>query len=193
MEGDRHDAQSADGYTCPCGMAFDPDLACVVATGQRCRTGIRTRPAEVKIVLETTMCLRFQLPFLVCLSLAAMPIRLAAFSDSATATPVAADAPVQVTVWTWLIKIQNVNYPANELTVDMFVTFTYDLRFKDKINPMKHFEIVEAKSVTICEAGRKVSTGARRVLPDVPMHSRHRAPVGYPFVPFRPPQDPCQH
>jgi hypothetical protein len=66
-------------------------------------------------------------------------------------SPATAAAPIRVTAWTWLIKIRDVNYPADELTVDMFVAFTYDLRFKDKINPMKHFEIGEAKSVTICE------------------------------------------
>jgi hypothetical protein len=33
----------------------------------------------------------------------------------------------------------------------MFVTFAYDPKFKNKIDPMKHFEVVEAKSVTICE------------------------------------------
>ena len=104
-------------------------------------------------------------------------------------TPVTAAGPMQVTVWTWLIKIRDVNYPADELTVDMFVTFTYDLRFKDKINPMKHFEIVEAKSVTVATGGR-VSTGAGRILPILPVHSRHWAPLGHPLVPLRPPQDP---
>ena len=64
---------------------------------------------------------------------------------------VTASAPVPVTVWTWLLTIRDVNYPADELTLDMYVTFTYDLRFKDKINPMKHFDIVEAKSVALCE------------------------------------------
>ncbi len=83
--------------------------------------------------------------------IAATPMALAGPSGVASAAPATAAAPVRVTVWTWLVKIQNINYPANELTVDMFVTFTYDLRSKDRINPMKHFEIVQAKSMTLCE------------------------------------------
>jgi len=79
------------------------------------------------------------------------PIRQADASDPTTPSYAPAAKAIPVTVWTWLIKIRDVNYPADELTVDMFVAFTYDLRFKDKINPMKHFEIVEAKSVTMCE------------------------------------------
>jgi hypothetical protein len=80
-----------------------------------------------------------------------MPATAVLTSRAAQTTHATTAEPMQVTVWTWLIKIRDVNYPADELTVDMFVTFTYDLRFKDKINPMKHFEIVEAKSVTVCE------------------------------------------
>ena len=91
---------------------------------------------------------KFNLPLLVCLSLGAGPAKLAGSGDT-EATRV--NPPIRVRVWTWLIKIQNINYPADELTVDMFITFTYDLKFKDKINPMKHFEIVEAKSVTMLE------------------------------------------
>ncbi len=98
---------------------------------------------------------RFRLPFFLCLIVAVMPVRLAASSDVTTPTPLAADPPIEVKIWTWLVNIQNVNYPADELTVDMFVTFTYDLRFKDKINPMKHFEIVEAKNVTMSEVDEK--------------------------------------
>jgi hypothetical protein len=82
---------------------------------------------------------------------AATHVAMAASGAATALTPVAAAAPVQVKVWTWLLKIENVNYPNDELTVDMFVTFAYDPKFKDKIDPMKHFEVVEAKSVTICE------------------------------------------
>lgn len=85
----------------------------------------------------------------------AMPIVLVDSSEVIPPTPVTATVPAQVTVWTWLIKVQNINYPGDELTVDMFVTFTYDVRLKDKIDPMKHFEIVEAKSVTISEQEEK--------------------------------------
>jgi hypothetical protein len=85
------------------------------------------------------------------LILATMPVAGVAAGRATQTSSVTPAAPAQVTVWTWLIKIRDVNYPAEELTVDLFVTFTYDLRLKDKINPMKHFEIVEAKSVTICE------------------------------------------
>ena len=91
---------------------------------------------------------KFNLPLLVCLSLGAVPAKLAGSGDTETTR---GNPPIRVRVWTWLIKIQNINYPADELTVDMFITFTYDLKFKDKINPMKHFEIVEAKSVTMLE------------------------------------------
>jgi hypothetical protein len=79
---------------------------------------------------------------------AAMPVRAVAAGNAAPqASPGTAAAPIQVTVWTWIIRVGNMNYPADELPIDMYVTFTYDLRFKDKINPMKHFEIIEAKSV----------------------------------------------
>jgi len=85
---------------------------------------------------------------------AVTPIALANPSDTTPSSPAAA-APIQVKVWTWLLKIQNVNYPNDELTVDMFITFSFDPKFKDTINPMKHFEVVEAKSVTVCEQDEK--------------------------------------
>jgi hypothetical protein len=83
--------------------------------------------------------------------MAAVPMTLAASGDTAPPTRMAAAAPARVKVWTWLLKVENVNYPNDELTLDMFVTFAYDPKFKDKMDPMKHFEVVEAKSVTICE------------------------------------------
>lgn len=38
----------------------------------------------------------------------------------------------------------NVNYPAGEPTVGMFVTFTCNLRFVDRVSPMNHLETVLA-------------------------------------------------
>ncbi|MEI8373513.1 MAG: hypothetical protein WCJ35_11860 [Planctomycetota bacterium] len=82
---------------------------------------------------------RCTLPLVFLITTAATPISMAAFNTATPSTPAAAAAPIQVKVWTWLIKIQNMDYPNDELTADMFVTFTYDLEFKEKVNPMTHF------------------------------------------------------
>src|SRR4051812_7381504 len=84
------------------------------------------------------------LSILVGVALRAIPIAAGGSAQTPTAT---AAEPIRVTVWTWMIRVENINSPADELPVDMYVTFTYDLRYKDKINPMKHFEIIEAKSL----------------------------------------------
>ena len=45
------------------------------------------------------------------LAVAATPIALAASRASTPLTPGAANAPAQVKVWTWLLKMENLNYP----------------------------------------------------------------------------------
>ena len=94
---------------------------------------------------------REDLIFAFLFTMSATRLASAASTRAAPPAPATAAAPIPVTVWTWLLKIHSINYPADELTVDMYVVFTYDLKYRGKIDPMKHFEIVEAKNVTICE------------------------------------------